>query len=58
MVDFMSNRSPKECVLQQLVLAKTLYLGIERAHVPRVAMLLELHLLSVTLICEVELTLF
>ena len=45
-VDFMSNRSPRQCVLQQLVLAKTLYLSTERTHVPRVAELLEVQLLS------------
>lgn len=45
MVDLISSRSPKQCVLQQLVLAKTLYLSMERTHVPRVVELLELHLL-------------
>lgn len=57
MVDFMSNRSPKQCVLQQFVLAKTLHLSMDRTHMPRVIEVLELQLCSVTPICEMKLTL-
>lgn len=46
-----SIRSPKQCVLQQLVLAKPLYVSMERTRMPGVVELLELQLLSLRLIC-------
>lgn len=51
MADLISSRSPKQCVLQQLVLTKRLYVSMGRTHVPGVVELLELQLLSLRLIC-------